>query len=165
MPLNLNIGWSRKVGLPEYGSLGASCNVEIELDSSLLVQDPAAFQDRVRQSFAACQQAVNDQLVRQQGGSSTQHSHGAANGNGSAHGNGAHQEHGSRPSGNGGGARLATQSQARAIRAIAGRHHVDLNPLLRSRFGVSRAEELTLIDASALIDELKTATNGQGGGR
>ena len=44
MPLRLNIGLSKKVGLPDYGSLGASANLELELDSGA-VSDP----DRLRQ--------------------------------------------------------------------------------------------------------------------
>ena len=36
MPMKLNVGVSRKVGLPDYGSVGASCNLELELDAGLL---------------------------------------------------------------------------------------------------------------------------------
>ena len=39
MPMKLNVGLSKKVGLPDYGSLGASCHVELELDSTLLATD------------------------------------------------------------------------------------------------------------------------------
>jgi hypothetical protein len=35
MPMKLNVGLCRKVGQPDYGSLGASCNVEVELSGSL----------------------------------------------------------------------------------------------------------------------------------
>ena len=47
MPLKLNVGTCKKIGQPHYGSLGASCNVEIELDQSLLFDDLDAFQERV----------------------------------------------------------------------------------------------------------------------
>ena len=39
MPMKLNVGVSRKVGLPDYGSVGASCNLELELDSGMLDRD------------------------------------------------------------------------------------------------------------------------------
>ena len=47
MPLKLNVGTCKKIGQPHYGSLGASCYVEIELDQSLIFDDVDAFQQRV----------------------------------------------------------------------------------------------------------------------
>ena len=40
MPLSLNVSHSKKVGLPNYGSQGACCSLGIELDGSLLRDDP-----------------------------------------------------------------------------------------------------------------------------
>jgi len=39
MPLKLHVSFTKKVGLPEYSSLGAACGVELELDQSLLSAD------------------------------------------------------------------------------------------------------------------------------
>lgn len=66
MPLTLNVGLSKKIGLPDYGSHGASCHVELELDSHVLERDPAEFQQQARQAYAACRQAVDEELAREQ---------------------------------------------------------------------------------------------------
>jgi hypothetical protein len=66
MPLILNLGISKKIGQPAYGSLGASCNVAVELDQSLIFDDPAGFQQHVQQIFAVCRQAVQEELAQQQ---------------------------------------------------------------------------------------------------
>jgi hypothetical protein len=58
MPLKLNVGLSKKVGLPDYGSLGASCHVEVELEGSLIHHDLESFQRHVKNAYVACHQAV-----------------------------------------------------------------------------------------------------------
>src|ERR1700677_5230703 len=67
MPMKVSVGLSKKLGLPDYGSLGASCNVEFELEGSLLQNDVEKFQQHVRRAYQACAQAVNEELHRSNG--------------------------------------------------------------------------------------------------
>lgn len=144
MPLRLQVGLQQKVGLPDYGSLGASCHVELELDGQLLERNPDGFQQEVSRAFDACRQAVKTELARTK--PATTNSMPKTNGQ-----NG--HKHGETP-------RRATASQARALKAIAGRQKFDLAADLQQRFGVTRPEDLDLQQASRLIDEFNRPTNG-----
>src|SRR5689334_16844631 len=87
MPLKLTVGLAKKIGQPDYGSLGASCSLEIELESSLIQSAPDTLQRHVQNAFVACRQAVQDELSReQQTASSGEHQR--TNGNGRHHPNG-----------------------------------------------------------------------------
>ena len=156
--LRLNVGTNRKIGQPDYGSAGASCNLELELDTGLF-QDLEGLQQVVKRAYAACNQAVNDELARL--------AHREAN-----QPNAQPQEvievrtsptitgatvnrlpvaqFANQPS-----PRPATTSQVRALRAICARRKIDLVGLLRERFGLTTADELGIRQASSLIDELK----------
>jgi hypothetical protein len=63
------------------------------------------------------------------------------------------------------GGRRATASQARALRSIAERLDIDLAAEFHKRFGVDEPEDLSIIEASQTIDELKPSTNGTSNGR
>ncbi len=174
--LRLNVGTNRKIGQPDYGSAGASCNLEIEIDSGLF-RDREGLQEVVRQAFNACNQAVNDELARLTHHDNSQTKPQAVvevctspaisgarittKGADTGVTNGAVLRDVPSP-------RPATASQVRALRAIAARRKIDLVGLLRERFGLTTADELGIRQASNLIDELKsdepaaTPANGNG---
>lgn len=166
MPMKLNVGLCKKVGQPDYGSVGASCHVELELEGSLLQNDPDAFHRHIRTAFTACTQAVNDELAR--------HSDAAASaGRSAAEGQRANGHSGSKNGHAGNGhsgqklprrsrGRSATASQIKAIHAIARSQGVDLAQTLKERYGVGRPDDLSVTEASELIDALKGSANGSG---
>jgi hypothetical protein len=151
MALKLNVGVSKKLGLPEYSSVGASCNIEVELDPGLLEHDLDAFHERARAAYVACHQAVEEDLARSRPAPMP-----AAPGRNGT--NGRNGTHSSRAGNGNGRPRLpATASQVRAIIAISRKGDADLEGVLRDDFGVDQPEDLSLSQASKLIDRLKAA--------
>ncbi len=140
MPLKLNVGLSKKIGQPNYGSLGASCHVEVELDSSLLQHDPDRFHREVRSALAACRQAVNDELSPSR----------------SAQGESAGRGEDAWAAGRNGNRRPASAAQVRAIHGIANGLGVAMVDELQHRFGVDTPDELWVDEASQFIDELRS---------
>jgi hypothetical protein len=152
--LKLNAGFSRKVGEPNYGSRGASVNVELEVESGL-IGNPDALMTRIRNLFTIAKRAVDAEL----GSPATDPS-----GDGRAPREPEPDRRRSDPPSD---VRCATSSQVRAIRAICQRQGLDARQAANGRFRVNDLEELTLREASSLIDDLK-AGNGRpraGGGR
>jgi len=150
MPLKLALSVSRKIGQPDFGSLGAICGVELELDASILERDLDTFQKRARDAYNACAQAVNDELARQQAPIDKPHTNGRAPVQSRLRAN-LSSSRSDRP---------ATPSQVRALKAIAIRHGVDLFGLLRTCYSVETPEQLSLAEASHLIDELQGVAEG-----
>lgn len=163
MPTKVSIGLSRKAGLPDYGSIGASCHVELELGSDVLDGDLTRFRQHVQRAYAACREAVEDELALERD-APTSRTATSPNGNGHHGPNGNGYRNGSNGNGRSTNGRSATQSQVRAINAIANRNRLDLTPFLQQR-GVHNAAELSISDASSLIDEMKGQTESSNGGR
>ena len=141
MPLKLNIGLSRKVGEPNYGSRGASVNLELELESGLL-SNPTRLQERIKHLFGMVKVSLAEEL------------------NSSSHPPiiGAASSRESVPTNQAGATRMATPAQIKALFALARQQGVELTAFLQERCQVYRPQDLTLRQASTLIDALK---NGQ----
>ena len=61
MPLKLNVGLSRKIGEANFGSRGASVNLELELEAGL-AGEPGRLHDRIRQLFRLAKDSVDEEL-------------------------------------------------------------------------------------------------------
>jgi hypothetical protein len=158
--MKLNVGVCRKIGQPDYGSLGATCNVEVELSSSLLQDDLEGFHAQVRAAYDACRQAVNDELARNQSmGAGT--SHRRTSTQPPPESNPGHQN-GNGHKGNVG--RGASEKQLTYIQQLSaqvkGLGARKLESLAQTMFGKPVAG-LTSLDASGLIDTLKAIKAGE----
>jgi hypothetical protein len=149
MPLKLNVGLNRKVGEPNYGSRGASINLELELElDSAVIDSPDRLRDRIRHLYSLANASINEELGI-----------GAAATNGTAPAPGGRMPHAGPPGGQhsvNGAPRRATPSQVRALQAIARRRNLELSRLLHERFGVDSPDRLSVPEASRLIGELET---------
>lgn len=152
--LKLNVGLSRKVGEANYGSRGASVHLELEVESTLAT-DAKTLQDRIRSLFHLARSSVDEELASHASASSP-----ATNGQTNGHSGNGKVNGATRPT-----ARPATTSQVRAIHAIAGRLGLDLMGELRTRYGVGFPEQLSITQASELIDALKAQPAGSGSHR
>ena len=133
--LKLVCGLSRKVGEPNFGSRGASVSVEVELDSVTLRQ-PEKLKQHIRCGFDRIREAIEEELARPGPEGPGEEPQGR---------NGRRRGRRVRP---------ATSSQLRLLRVLAGRKDVDLVGLCRDRCGKEDPAELTLAEASRLIDDL-----------
>ena len=145
MPVRINVGVAKKVGQPNFGSAGATCNVEFELDGGFDNGSTESFQDAVRRAYAACREAIESELTTQEQGLEPQLAD-------------QHQSPATYRTANqtslGTQPRGATPSQVRAIHAISNHSGISLADVL-SQFNVSRPDDLSIRDASSLIDQLK----------
>ena len=131
--IKLNAGVSRKVGEPNYGSRGASVNVELELESAV-VNDTEALHDKIRTLFALAKRSVDEEL----GVSTSSGAPSPSPTNGT----------------NGSASRPATDGQKRAVWAICKKLGLDQDEEARATFD-RPVSQLSLPEASQLIDRLK----------
>ena len=191
MPITINVGLSKKVGTPNYGSVGATCNVSFEAGHDLLESDLAGFHQKVKNAFVAARQAVQDELTRElntpasngngaTNGHAAEPSHNGSNGNGAsnshANGNGTNGNssngngygaNGNGSNGNGqhnGNSRGASEKQMSFAKQLAKSIQglgVRRLETLAQKMFGKPLAALTSMDASGLIDTLKNIKDGQ----
>jgi hypothetical protein len=159
MPLTLRVSCTRKLGQPGYSSIGASCTLDVEVEAGLLERDPEALCIQMRTAFAAYRAAVAEELARQGGpegakktlpGPAPDRPDAPLVPSPTRTGAVAPSEPPtSRPG------RPASERQVKAIRAIARRHGADLETILCQEFQGDRVDDLSVAQASRLIDALK----------
>ena len=145
MGMKISVGLQKKVGQPNYGSLGASCHVEFEIDAAMIESNLDGFHNKVNGAYLACRQAVNAQLRQQELGQSQAPP---------AENRKPLPENHSRPEPGRGG--TVTPNQLKAIYAIAKRLRLNPQQLVHERFDRYVPEDLTIREASQILDELKT---------
>jgi hypothetical protein len=182
--IRLNVGLNRKVGEPNYGSRGASINLDVELATGDL-EDTRQLRARIRNLYDLARTAVAEELDGGHNNTGDGNGNGHANqrqgqydrpagGNGNGrHGGNGHARGGSGHNDNGRGGQRGsrqqagmTESQRKAIHAIAHRLGVDPALEIRDEFGLD-LDRLSVREASQAIDFLKglQTVGSNGGGR
>ena len=171
MTIKVSVGVSKKIGLPDYGSAGGHCNIEIEADNSLL-DNPDQFLQRVKDAYEMARQSVEEELSHHRPGNAPSQTRSQSNAATAP----AQQRQGyqqeQRPdyrsdhsTGGTGGNRIASAKQqqfiAGLVKGIKGLDWRTLDRYCDVQFGKA-CSQLSSKEASALIEDLKTAKSGGG---
>lgn len=131
--IKLNVGLSKKVGTANYGSKGATVNIEAEVDSNL-IQDPHRLKEQLRRLFGLARNSLEEELQPE---------------------NGTHAPHSIEVPLLQETHRPATEAQCQAIHGYARRQRIPVIALVREQTGKNGLGELSVSEASQLISHLK----------
>ena len=169
MSIKISVGVNKKIGLPEYGSAGSHCNIEIEADNSVL-NDVEQFLQRVRNACEMARQSVEEELAHHRTGDAPSQSRSVSPPKAEPapqrqeYQQEQRQEYRSDAHSSGGNRYVASDKQQRFIaslvKAVKGLDWKTLDRYCSVQFGKSPSQ-LTPKEASALIDDLKEAKEGR----
>lgn len=162
MPMKIDVGVCKKIGLPDYGSAGSHCNITLEADICVL-NDPNEFQRRVQHAYELCRLSVEKELHGLKTGE--QHVRTENIGTTSQVTLAPKTEYRNSNATSSNNRYPATQKQQqfirRLVKGIKGLNDTRLDEYCQQEFGKT-SQELTAQDASKLIDMLKES-QGKGG--
>ena len=170
MTIKINVGVNKKIGLPDYGSAGGHCNIEIEADNSIL-DNADQFLQRVKDAYEMARQSVEEELSHHRTGGSTNgntanqtRNSSQSNANATTEPQRQDYRNSNAGGGNTGGTRVASPKQqqfiASLVKGIKGLNWNTLDRYCNVQFGKNTAQ-LTPKEASALIEDLKAAKDGR----
>ena len=166
MAIKINVGVNKKIGLPDYGSAGGHCNIEIEADNSLL-DNAEQFLQRVKDAYEMARLSVEEELSHHRPGGNVS-THTRQQRTEPSRTEPARQEYRQdyRSDNSAGGNRyVASPKQqqfiASLVKAVKGLDWRTLDRYCDSKFGKA-CSQLTSKEASALIEDLKNAKSEGG---
>ena len=156
MTIKINVGVNKKIGLPDYGSAGGHCTIEIEADNSVL-QDPEQFLQQVQNAYEVARQSVEEELAHHRPSKST-----APSNTESEPKREYRQEYRNDNSASCYDIASAKQQQfiASLVKGIRGLDWRKLDKYCDTKFGKA-CSQLSPKEASALIDDLRAAKSGE----
>jgi len=166
MTIKINVGVNKKIGLPDYGSAGGHCNIEIEADNSIL-DDTDQFLQRVQDAYEVARQSVEEELSHHRPGNTGRSS---TNTKPESKQEYQRQDYRSNSTGNNRSGNdnryVVSEKQLTFIwqlcKGIKGLDKRALEKYCDSKFGKA-SSQLSTKEASVLIDDLKAAKEGKGG--
>jgi len=161
MAIRINVGVNKKIGLPDYGSAGGHCNIEIEADNSIL-ENTDQFLQRVKDAYEVARQSVEEELSHHR----PSNAHTDRTGSYQQRDEPAQQRQENRSNSNGNNRFVVSEKQLTFIwqlcKGIKGLDKRSLEKYCDSKFGKA-SSQLSTKEASVLIDDLKAAKDGKGG--
>ena len=166
MTIKINVGVNKKIGLPDYGSAGSHCVIELEADNSVL-DNAEQFLQRVKDAYEMARASVEEELAHHRpantgrsGGTQSQREPEQQQRQEYR------QEYRNNSSGSGDNRYIASPKQqqfiASLVKAVKGLDWRKLDKYCESKFGRA-VSQLSSKEASQLIDDLQAAKSGRGG--
>ena len=164
MTIKINVGVNKKIGLPDYGSAGGHCNIEIEADNSIL-DNADQFLQRVKDAYEVARQSVEEELSHHRPGSATSQTRSTSQSHATTEPVQQRQEYRSNTNSTGNSYTASPKQQqfiASLVKGVRGLNWQMLDKYCNTKWGKT-CSQLTSKEASALIEDLKTAKSGGGG--
>ena len=172
MAIKINVGVNKKIGLPDYGSAGGHCNIEIEADNSIL-DNADQFLQRVKDAYEMARQSVEEELSHHRPNGNTGQTRSASQQRTEPSRTEPARTEPAQPrqeyrqdyrNDNAGGNRVASPKQqqfiASLVKGVKGLNWKTLDNYCSVQFG-KNTSQLTPKEASALIEDLKAAKSGE----